>query len=265
LLVIDGHESHDSLKFQQYCKENKIITLCMPPHSSHLLQPLDMGCFSPLKKAYGRQAENLMRNRISHITKLEFLPCFIAAFKDSITKSNIQGGFRGAGLVPLDAEAVISKLDVRLRTPSPQATNVAPWVSKTPSNTLEFRSQSTLIRERIRRHVNSSPTHMVEAVKKLAKGAEIMAHSLVLMSNQVKELQAANEAASRRKARKRKRIKAEGTLTAKEGVRLTTLKEFAARSDRKKAKKSARAEGSEPTQRRCGRCGEAGHNLRTCK
>jgi hypothetical protein len=84
------------------------------------------------------------------------------------------------------------------------------------------------IRERIRRHVDSSPTHMVEAVEKLAKGAEMMAHSLVLMSNQVKELQAANEAASCRKVCKRKRIQAEGTLTAKEVVRLTTLKEFAA-------------------------------------
>jgi hypothetical protein len=37
LLIIDSHESHDSLDFQQYCKDNKIITLCMPPHSSHLL------------------------------------------------------------------------------------------------------------------------------------------------------------------------------------------------------------------------------------
>jgi hypothetical protein len=138
LLIIDGHKSHDSLKFQHYCKENKIITLCVPPHSSHLLQPLDVGCFSPLKKAYRRQAENLMRNRIDYITKLEFLPCFIDAFKDAITKSNIQGAFRGAGLVPLDAEAVISKLDVRLRTPTPPTTDVAPWVSKTPSNNLEF-------------------------------------------------------------------------------------------------------------------------------
>jgi hypothetical protein len=138
-------------------------------------------------------------------------------------------------------------------------------VSKTPSNTLEFRSQSTLIQERIRRHVNSLPTYIVKAVKKLAKGAEIIAHSLVLISNQVKELQAANEAASRRKARKRKRIKAEGTLTAKEGVRLTTLKEFTARSNRKKAKKSARAKSSELTQRRCRHCSEARHNLRTCK
>jgi len=86
-------------------------------------------------------------------------------------------------LVPLDAEAVISKLDIRLRTPTPPTTNIAPWVSKTPSNTLEFGSQLTLIQERIRRHVNSSPTYIVKAVKKLAKGAEIIAHSLVLISN----------------------------------------------------------------------------------
>jgi len=89
LLVIDGHESHDSLDFQQYCKDNKIITVCMPPHLLHLLQPLDVGCFAPLKQAYGRQAENLMRNRINYITKLEFLPCFKAAYNAVFTSSNI--------------------------------------------------------------------------------------------------------------------------------------------------------------------------------
>jgi hypothetical protein len=93
LLVIDGYKSHDSLDFQQYCKDNKIVTLCMPPYLSHLLQPLDVGCFAPLKKAYGRQAKNLMRNRITHITKPEFLLCFKAAYKAAFTPSNIQGGF----------------------------------------------------------------------------------------------------------------------------------------------------------------------------
>ena len=112
LLAIDGHKSHDSLAFQDYCKENKIITIYMPPHSSHLLQPLDVGYFSPLKIAYGRQAENLMRNRITHITKLEFLPCFIRAHNAAITPRNIQGGFRGAGLVLFDLEQVITALDV---------------------------------------------------------------------------------------------------------------------------------------------------------
>lgn len=50
LLIIDGHESHHSADFEAYCKENNIITLYIPPHSSHLLQPLNIGCFRPLKK-----------------------------------------------------------------------------------------------------------------------------------------------------------------------------------------------------------------------
>ena len=266
LLVIDGHESHDSLDFQKYCKDNKIITICMPPHSSHLLQPLDVGCFAPLKKAYGRQAENLMRNRINHITKVEFLPCFKAAFNAAFTPSNIQGGFRGAGLVPFDPQRVIMGLDVKLRTPSPPLpVNNEPWQSQTPSNTLELGSQSTLVKAKIQRHTDSSPSSIVEAFEKVAKGAAIIAHKLVLAQREIAELRAANEAAARRKSHKRKRIQAEGTLTVKEGMRLTTLKEFGARSDGKKAKKQVRVRVGEPSQRRCRRCNQAGHNTRTCK
>ena len=50
-----------------------------------------------------------------------------------------------------------------------------------------------------------------------------------------------------RKLYKRKQVKAEGTLIVKEGLRLTTLKEFRARSNRKKAKKQVRAVGGELT------------------
>ena len=56
---------------------------------------------------------------INHVSKLEFLYAFRAAFFASITRINIQGGFAGAGLVPYDPERVISKLDVKLRTPTP--------------------------------------------------------------------------------------------------------------------------------------------------
>lgn len=54
ILIIDGHKSHVSADFQAFCKEKNIITISIPPHSSHLLQPLDVGCFGPLKRAYGR-------------------------------------------------------------------------------------------------------------------------------------------------------------------------------------------------------------------
>jgi hypothetical protein len=54
-----------------------------------------------------------------------------------------------------------------------------------------------------------------------------------------------NEAATRRKPHKRKRVQEEGTLTVEDGLRLTTLKEFGARSDGKRAKRRARADVGE--------------------
>ena len=49
LHVLDGHGSHHTGRFSEYCRHNSIITLCMPPYASHLLQPLNVGCFGPLK------------------------------------------------------------------------------------------------------------------------------------------------------------------------------------------------------------------------
>ncbi|KAF1922813.1 DDE-domain-containing protein, partial [Didymella exigua CBS 183.55] len=157
LLILDGHESHHSLNFQELCKENNIYTLCMPPHSSYLLQPLDVGCFSLLKRAYSHEVESLICHHINHITKLEFLPAFKAAFNQSFTSANICSAFRGAGLVPLQPDAVLSKLDVQLlRTPTPAALPEALWEARTPSNIRELDAQSTLIRDRVRRHKSSS-------------------------------------------------------------------------------------------------------------
>ena len=47
---------------------------------------------------------------------------------------------------------------------------------------------------------------IVKAIKKLVKGAEIMAHSLVLMTKRNAKLEAANKAATRRRLYKRKQI-----------------------------------------------------------
>jgi hypothetical protein len=135
LLILDGHESHDSVDFEAYCKRNKNIALYMPPHSSHLLQPLDVGCFRLLKKDYGRELEHLIRCFITHVSKIEFFPAFYAAFQAAITECNIRAAFRGAGLVSLDPESVVSKLDVQLRTPTPveeEASHFTPCVSKAP-------------------------------------------------------------------------------------------------------------------------------------
>jgi hypothetical protein len=107
LLIVDSYESHNSHKFYKYCEEEKIIVLCMPPYSSYLLQPLNVGCFSPLKQAYGDEISSLAWYSTKKIKKEAFLLAFKAAFKKAIIRNNICAGFKGAGLVPYNLEAVI--------------------------------------------------------------------------------------------------------------------------------------------------------------
>ena len=140
LLIIDGHESHCSIEFQDLCKEKNIILLCMPPHSSYLLQPLNVACFSPLKRKYGDAVSGLARNRTHYISKETFLLAFKAAFKQSITKENIQASFRGASLVPHDPQAVLSKLDVVVQTPVQSPRRTAAWQAQTPRNAREVKA-----------------------------------------------------------------------------------------------------------------------------
>jgi hypothetical protein len=265
LLVLDGHRSHHSLEFQELCKENNIYTLCMPPHSSHLLQPLDVGCFSPLKRAYSREVEGLIRHHINHITKLEFLPAFKAAFNRSFTLTNIGSAFRGAGLVPHCPDAVLSKLDVQLRTPTPAALSEALWEARTPSNVRELEAQSTLIRDRVRRHKSSSPASIIEAIDQLKKGAEVMMLSAELMRDRIASLERANEAALARKQRKKRRIQKRGTLTKGEGEDILAQREVEQQISREERQGGARSGLSRQALARCTRCRETGHNSRTCK
>jgi hypothetical protein len=265
LLVLDGHRSHHSLEFQELCKENNIYTLCMPPHSSHLLQPLDVGCFSPLKRAYSREVEGLIRHHINHITKLEFLPAFKAAFNRSFTLTNISSAFRGAGLVPHCPDAVLSKLDVQLRTPTPAALSEALWEARTPSNVRELEAQSTLIRDRVRRHKSSSPASIIEAIDQLKKGAEVMMLSAELMRDRIASLERANEAALARKQRKKRRIQKRGTLTKGEGEDILAQREVEQQISREERQGGARSGLSRQALARCTRCRETGHNSRTCK
>ncbi|KAF7579463.1 hypothetical protein PtrM4_037030 [Pyrenophora tritici-repentis] len=89
------------------------------------------------------------------------------AFQELCKENNIYTlSFRGAGLVPLQPEAVLSKLDVQLRTPTPPAAALpeAPWVAQTPSNARELKAQSSLIRKRVRQHKSSSPALIIEAI-----------------------------------------------------------------------------------------------------
>jgi hypothetical protein len=58
----------------------------------------------------------------------------------------------------------------------------------------------------MQRHIDSLPTSIVAAFKKVSKGAAIIAYKLVLAQKEIAKLKAANKAATRRKSYKRKRV-----------------------------------------------------------
>ena len=61
MLIVDGHGSHISIEFFEFCLSVNIIPCCLPTHSTYLLQPLDVGLFSPLQKGHGNRYIHLVR------------------------------------------------------------------------------------------------------------------------------------------------------------------------------------------------------------
>jgi hypothetical protein len=268
LLILDGHESHHSADFEIYCEEHNIITLCMPPHSSHLLQPLDVGCFGLLKKAYGREIEHLIRCSITHVSKTEFFPAFYAAFQATMTEENIRAAFRGAGLIPIDPESIVSKLDIQLRTPTPAEEEVdpsTPWVSKTPKTVLEAQYQSEYLQRRIGRHHSSSPESNLAALKSLSKGTQAMMHENALLRSEVHDLRQANETLSRRRRAKRSRLQKRGVMTVDEGREAIDQMDVDAQVGGESSRIGGPGRSAQAKERRCGSCGKTGHNARTCQ
>ena len=118
LLILNSHKSYHLAKFKEICLKRKIITLYMPLHSSHLLQPLNIGCFSPLKRIYSTKIMALARCSITYITKIDFLLAFKMAYIKTFIAETIKGAFRGAGLIPYNLDIVILRLNMRLYTPN---------------------------------------------------------------------------------------------------------------------------------------------------
>lgn len=91
----------------------------MPPYSSHLLQPLDVGCFSVLKRAYSKLVENQARCGVNHIGKLDFIMAYLNARAETFKSETTRNSFAATSLVPLNPERVLQSLNIYLKTPTP--------------------------------------------------------------------------------------------------------------------------------------------------
>ena len=87
------------------CYINNIYLLFLPAHASHVLQPLDLSVFSPLKTAYRCGIDDLaLMTDSAPIGKRLFLCCYSKARSDAITERNIRSGWKASGLWPVNVD-----------------------------------------------------------------------------------------------------------------------------------------------------------------
>ena len=185
-----------------------------------------------------------------------------------MTVANAQAGFCGAGLIPFNPQAVISKLDVKLRTPTRSATpgtDADPWASQTPHNPTDALLQTTLVKNRIAKHQGSSPSPIFETVAALAKGTEILAHQNTLLAAENHILRLANEALSKRRRAKKSRVCEGGALIVEDALDVLAQKDAEKEVQRNRRSKRGLQNEGKATARHCGTCGKTGHNAQTCQ
>jgi hypothetical protein len=79
------------MKFLDWCEQHKVLLAVYPPHSTHRLQPLDVGIFALLASYYSQALDDLVRKLEGHtsISKRDFFSIFWLAFREAFTKENI--------------------------------------------------------------------------------------------------------------------------------------------------------------------------------
>jgi hypothetical protein len=270
LLVLDGHGSHLTAQFDQICTEHNIIPICMPAHSSHLLQPLDVACFAPLKRAYGGLVESLTRNGIDHIDKLDFLTAYPEARLQAFKDTTIRSGFKATGLVLFDRTEVLSKINIRLKTPTPPpsrgSNSSADFVPITPHNAKQLRRQASSIKALLKYRSQSPPTPTKAALDQLIKGCHMAMHSAVLLTEENRGLRAANAKQRQKRSRSTRQIPHDAALSATEAHTLIQATQQPVEAGASTTAEMTNQASTQPIRAppRCSGCGGIGHKINRC-
>lgn len=66
-LVVDGHISHKGIESLTFAKEHGIIMVCLPPHCTHRMQPLDVSFYGPLKTYFNQEVSTWLKSHAGRV------------------------------------------------------------------------------------------------------------------------------------------------------------------------------------------------------
>jgi hypothetical protein len=104
MLMLDGHATHTkNIALLEKARENHVHILCIPPHISHRLQPLDVSFVLSLSTYYAQQSETWLRqnpDKVVTVRQVGYL--FGKAYRRATTPRNAENGFPNNGICPFD-------------------------------------------------------------------------------------------------------------------------------------------------------------------
>jgi hypothetical protein len=210
LLICDGFGTHETLEALEFCFENNIILCRLPSHTSHKLQPCDVGVFAPLKAAYRDEAERLFQGGANTVGKQHFTSLYSPAREKAFTKRNITAAWAACGLFPLNPDRVLRV------TPKPPAQSTVadeirvgschqdevPQTPVTPVSAEGLASLHSLIKQDAHTLNGTSIQRLERHVQKLVDAAQISFAERALLHDQKQMLtRMNNEAKVRRSTR----------------------------------------------------------------
>ena len=107
LLLLDGHSSHFCPDFVRKAAQEDVIVFTIPPNTTHLTQPLDKGCFGPLKQKWKEVCHDfLVKNPGKVVTQFDFSQLLSSAWLMAMSMPNVINGFRTTGIYPVDRDKI---------------------------------------------------------------------------------------------------------------------------------------------------------------
>ena len=110
LLIMDGHSSHVSIDLIEVARDNNIHLLCLPSHTTHFLQPLDVGIFKSFKSNSSKACTKYLAANPGRVITSDRLASLVAeAWPHSLTPLNVMSGFKKCGIFPLNPSEITDR------------------------------------------------------------------------------------------------------------------------------------------------------------
>ncbi|XP_026488620.2 uncharacterized protein LOC113395268 [Vanessa tameamea] len=106
LLLLDNHESHKYYPALDYASKNNVVILSLAPHTTHIMQSMDVAVYGPLKTYFEREVNFFQKSHPGRIiNQYDVARLLSPAFLKSEVAQNAVHGFERPGIWPVNKYA----------------------------------------------------------------------------------------------------------------------------------------------------------------